>query len=82
VAAVTEPDVWTFGPPEDDTTDYSDGIVMPHRRQVLYRNGHPVGEIEIHAHRRRGPDKITDLSWGITAITYGVLAEHDRPDQW
>lgn len=75
-------DVWTFGEPEDDTETYSDGTVVPHRRQVVYRNGVAVGEIELHCHRRRGPDGVTDLSYGVTAIAYGVLAELDRADTW
>jgi hypothetical protein len=65
-------DIWAFGPPEDDTSDYSDGTVVPHRNQKVYFNGVPVGEIEIHMHKRRGTDKITDVSFGITTIVYGV----------
>lgn len=66
-----EPEVWTFGPPHDDDTTYADGTVVPHREQLLYLNGKLVGEIEIHMHKRRGPDRQTDVSFGITAIVYG-----------
>jgi hypothetical protein len=75
-------DVWSFGPPHDDTTDYSDGTVVPHREQVVYLNGEAVGEIEVHLHRRGGPDKVPDLSFGITCIAYGRLQPHDKPDTW
>ncbi|MFF4548603.1 hypothetical protein ACFY1J_30955 [Streptomyces sp. NPDC001406] len=75
-------DMWTFGPAEDDTETYGDGTQVPHRKQIIYRNGQPVGEIEIHAHRRAGPDRITDLSFGITCVTYGPLPERKTPDTW
>jgi hypothetical protein len=75
-------DIWSFGPPHDDTTDYSDGTVVPHREQVVYLNGEAVGEIEVHLHRRGGPDKQPDLSAGVTAITYGPLAPRETPDNW
>jgi hypothetical protein len=68
-------DTYTFAPPDD-------AIVrgMPSRRQLLLLDGLPIGEIEIHAHRRRGRDATPDLSWGITAITYGPLPPADtRP---
>jgi hypothetical protein len=75
--------VWTFGPPEDDSEDYSDGTVVPHRKQIVYLDGVPVGEIEIHMHRRMGPDKTPDLSYGLTAVTYGPLPTgKTRPDTW
>ena len=61
---------WTFGPPDDDVVRG-----MPSRRTVCYHNGKAVGEIEIHTHARKGKDKITDLSWGVTAITYGPLSD-------
>ncbi len=65
------PDVWTFGPPRDDTNDYSDGTVTPHRSQKVLLNGVAVGEIEIHMHKRRGPDGVVDTSFGITNIVFG-----------
>lgn len=64
-------DIWTFGPAIDSTQTYADGTTVPHRVQLLRLNGVAVGEIEIHAHKRRGPDGITDISYGITAISYG-----------
>jgi len=64
-------DVWEFREATDDTTLYSDGTSVPHRRQVVLLNGTPVGEIEIHMHKRAGRDKVTDVSFGITAIVYG-----------
>ncbi len=65
------PDLWTFGAPEDSFTRYSDGTQVPHRDQGIYYNGVKVGEVEIHTHRRRGRDRITDVSVGITVIMYG-----------
>lgn len=62
-------DTWLFGPPIDRIER-----TMPSRRQQLLLNGIPVGEIEVHAHRRKGKDHVTDLSWGVTAITYGPLS--------
>lgn len=64
-------DMWTFGPPKDDSETYSDGTEVPHRYQAVFLNGVEVGYIEIHMHRRRGDDKVTDVSFGITACTYG-----------
>ncbi len=66
-------DVWSFGPPEDDTSDYQDGTAVPHRHWRVYLNGEPVGEVEVHLHRRAGRDQIRDLSVGITPIAYGPL---------
>lgn len=65
------PDVWKFGPPIDDTTDYSDGTIVPHRKQKVFLNEVVVGEIEIHMHKRKGPDGITDVSFGVTSVVYG-----------
>lgn len=65
---------WYFGPAEDDVV-----YGMPSRRQQLFHDGIPVGEIEVHAHRRKGVDKVTDLSWGVTAITYGPLSPVGEP---
>lgn len=73
---------WTFGPAEDSTDVLADGTQLPHRRQVVYLDGQPVGEIEIHLHRRYGPDKQLDLSYGITVITYGPLSPRATPDSW
>lgn len=64
-------DVWEFKECVDDSTVYSDGTSVPHRNQVVTLNGVPVGEIEIHMHKRKGKDKITDVSFGITTIVYG-----------
>lgn len=66
--------VWKFGPGEDAQV-----YGMPSRRQQLFLNGVAVGEIEVHAHRRAGTDKIEDLSWGVTAITYGPLTKVGEP---
>ena len=63
--------VWSFGPPQDDTTNYTDGTTIPHRMQKVYLNDVAVGEIEIHLHKRKGRDGITDVSFGITTIVYG-----------
>ncbi len=67
----TPPNVWSFGPPDDDTHTYADGTVVPSRRQLVFLNGVAVGEIEIHQHRRKGRDYKLDFSAGITVITYG-----------
>lgn len=67
-------DVWTFGEPHDDTTSYADGTVVPHRHQDVLLNGKVVGEIEIHMHKRKGRDRITDVSFGITTIVYGPVS--------
>jgi|WetSurMetagenome_2_1015567.scaffolds.fasta_scaffold286359_1 hypothetical protein len=64
-------DVWEFKAPIDSTMDYSDGTIVPHRNQVVLFNGVPIGEVEIHMHRRTGKDKVTDVSFGITTIVYG-----------
>lgn len=74
--------LWTFGPAENDEEVYADGTVVPHRKQVVYLNGYPVGEVEIHMHRRMGPDKTVDFSIGLTSITYGPLNERERADTW
>jgi hypothetical protein len=68
------PNLWAFGPPID-APNWS----LPSRRQHLLYNGVPVGEIEVHCHQRRGADGITDLSWGVTAITYGPLSRIGEP---
>ncbi len=65
------PNVWTFGPPDDDQHTYADGTVVPSRRQQVFVNGIAIGEIEAHMHRRKGRDGKVDVSFGITCITYG-----------
>lgn len=65
---------WMFGPPVDVIERG-----MPSRRQQLLLNGVAVGEIEVHAHKRKGKDGIVDLSWGVTAITYGPLSLVGEP---
>lgn len=67
------PNVWSFGPPEDDTSTYSDGTVIPSRRQTVALNGVVIGELEIHTHKRKGRDGRVDFSAGITVITYGPV---------
>jgi hypothetical protein len=67
-------DVWTFGPPEDDSTTYADGTTVPHRHQDVLLNGVKIGYVEIHMHRRRGRDRKTDVSFGITTCVYGPAA--------
>jgi len=66
--------VWTFGAARDKVERG-----MPSRRQQLMLNGVAVGEIEVHAHKRKGKDRIVDLSWGVTAITYGPLTLIGEP---
>ena len=64
-------DTWEFGPSKDSTQAYGDGTVVPHRRFDVLLNGVPVGELELHCHRRHGPDGDADVSYGLTAIVYG-----------
>jgi len=64
-------DTWTFGKPTDDMQTYADGTAVPHRAQQVLLNGKPVGEIELHCHRRHGADGQVDVSYGLTCITYG-----------
>lgn len=73
---------WTFGRITDEEHLYADDTSVPSRRWTVFLEGRPVGEIEVHLHRRRGPDKTTDLSVGTTVVTYGPLAERDRDDRW
>lgn len=64
-------DVWTFGSPADSQTTYSDGTIVPSREWKIFLNGQRAGEVEVHLHKRRGPDGKVDVSFGITAIVYG-----------
>lgn len=64
-------DVWTFGPAADSQTVYSDGTRVPSREWKVFLNGAPVGQIEIHLHKRKGQDGKVDVSFGATFITYG-----------
>ena len=64
-------DEWSFGPPMDSTTNYTDGTIVPHRSQKVFFNGVSIGEVEVHMHKRKGRDGITDVSFGITTIVYG-----------
>lgn len=69
LAGEPPPDVWTF----DVGSITHDERHLPHVRVVCRLNGKAVGEAEVHIHKRAGRDKVTDLSWGFTAITYGPL---------
>ena len=62
-----------FGTPHDDTEDYSDGTVVPHRYQDVLLDGKKVGYVVIHMHRRRGSDGKFDISFGITNVVYGPV---------
>jgi hypothetical protein len=64
-------DIWTFGPVKDSTMKYADETEIPHRSWVVFLNEEKVGEIDVHMHRRKGPDGITDTSFGFTPIVYG-----------
>jgi hypothetical protein len=64
-------DVWTFGPIRDSAEHYADGTTVPHRAWQVLLNGTAIGELELHCHRRRGPDGRIDVSYGLTAVTYG-----------
>ena len=74
--------MWTFGVPDDVARVYSDGTRIPARRWVVFRNGAPVGEVDVHCHRRAGPDGVSDLSVGVTMVAFGALAERERADSW
>lgn len=62
---------WTFGPPRDSTETVGDGTTLPGRYQDVLLDGVKVGYVEIHMHRRSGPDKLTDVSFGFTGVAYG-----------
>ena len=68
-------DVWSFGTIQDSTETYSDGTVVPHRYQDVLLNGVKVGYVEIHMHKRKGPDGVVDASVGVTSVTYGPLSQ-------
>lgn len=72
---IEEEEIWTFGHPHDSMQTYADGTQVPHRGFKVLLNGEPVGEIEIHMHKRRGRDGETDVSFGVTNIVYGPIAE-------
>jgi len=67
-------DVWTFGPAKDSQETYADSTSVPHRAQQVLLNGKPIGDIEIHCHRRRGPDGVVDVSYGLTTVVFSVPA--------
>ena len=64
-------DRWEFYPPEDDFEEYADGTQVPPRYQDVVRNGVKVGYVEIHVHKRKGRDGLTDVSFGFTGVVYG-----------
>lgn len=65
------PDIWTFGPATDSSETYADSTQVPHRVWEVLLNGVAVGEMELHLHRRKGKDGVTDTSFGSTFIAYG-----------
>ncbi len=67
-------DVWEFDPPVDSKTTYADGTVVPHRSWTVKLNGVVIGEIDIHTHKRLGPDGKTDVSYGATMVVFGPVA--------
>lgn len=82
---VVQPSVgvtWEFGSPRDDEKSYADGTSVPGRKWIVYYNSKAVGEIEVHMHRRRGPDGVDDLSFGATFIAYGPPNSPERVDTW
>lgn len=64
-------DTWAFGAAKDSSDTYADGTTVPHRVWQVFLNGDPVGEMELHLHRRRGRDGQTDTSFGSTFVAYG-----------
>lgn len=63
--------VWTFGPVVDSATNYADGTAVPHRAWKVLLNGIAIGEIDVHMHKRLGPDGKVDASFGFTPVVYG-----------
>lgn len=61
---------WSFGAPKDSVETYSDGTVVPHRYQDVLLDGVKVGYVEIHMHKRSGPDLQVDSSFGFTGVIY------------
>jgi len=41
---------------------------------MVWLNGVAVGEVEVHMHKRYGPDGQLDVSFGITTIVYSEPA--------
>lgn len=66
-------DTWSFGLAKDSTQIYADGTTVPHRAQTVLLNGKPIGEIELHCHRRLGSDGKVDASFGITTVMFGPV---------
>lgn len=64
-------DRWTFGPAKEGKTVYADGTEVPHRSFQVLLNGVAVGEVDVHMHKRRGRDGVTDVSFGATHVVFG-----------
>ena len=63
-------EVWSFGTPVDSEETYSDGTVVPHRFMDVLLDGVKIGYVEVHLHRRHGPDQLVDTSFGFTGVVY------------
>lgn len=65
-------DVWEFGEERRDDSNYSDGTIVPHLEVDVLLNGKKVGLVEVHMHKRRGRDGLTDTSFGFTGVVYST----------
>lgn len=67
------PDVWEFTDIDQDETVYADGTRVPHLNANVVLNSKVVGRVNIHMHKHRGADKVTDASFGFTGVIFGPL---------
>lgn len=61
----------TLGDPRD-TRDHD----IPTRQQTVHLDGKPIGEIELRIHHRTAAGAALDLSYTVTATTYGQRPTH------
>ena len=68
-------DTWEFTNVQTDETVYADGTRVPHLDADVVLNGAKVGRVNIHMHKHRGSDKVTDASFGFTGVIFGPLGQ-------
>jgi len=67
------PDVWEFRSPKVGAGEtYADGTRVPALGCDVYLNNLKVGKVDVHMHRRAGPDGVVDTSYGATFIVFGA----------
>lgn len=65
-------ETWEFTAVTPGETVYADGTRVPELAADVMLDGAKVGRINVHLHRHRGRDGLTDTSFGATFVAFST----------